>query len=333
MNSINYPYIVGWAITNKCNLHCKHCNMSSGHALESELTTEEACSIIDDLAANNVWNICFTGGEPLTRRDFFDISNYAISKGLLVCVTTNGILVNREMIERELFKFNAVRISLDGKDANSNFFTRQSKSAYDKAINAIRILCEEGCNTIVSTCVSKRNIDDLDEMAKIISDLGVKRWTMPLFFPSGRGTQIADIALSPEEVRSFIIKISRFKELYGLQVSFDYPYAIAIPEGELQKQSIDYGSCAAGITQIMIFANGDVSPCFAISKSCGNLRKKTLSEIWNNDKMFISFRNKSLIEGKCATCGFLNQCGGGCRAVPFIQNGNYLGEDTVCWVK
>lgn len=67
MNSINYPYIVGWAITNKCNLHCKHCNMSSGHALESELTTEEACSIIDDLAANNVWNICFTGASCIIQ--------------------------------------------------------------------------------------------------------------------------------------------------------------------------------------------------------------------------------------------------------------------------
>lgn len=333
MASINYPYTVGWAITNQCNLHCQHCNMSSGTAMVDELSTKEACKIIDDLAAHHIWNICFTGGEPLTRKDFFFLSEYAISKGILVCVTTNGTLVTKEIVEKHLYKFDAVRVSLDGKNAEGNALTRQISSAFDKAINAISILCAEGCDTIVSTCVSKMNVNDLEEMAILLANLGVKRWTMPLFFPSGRGTDIANVALSPEEVRAFILRVSTFQEKYGLHISFDYPYAVTIPNDELPKRSIFYGSCAAGITQMMIFANGDVSPCFAIQKACGNLRENTISEIWNNDDMFKAFRNKSLIQGKCSSCEFLNQCGGGCRAVPYITSGNYLGEDTVCWMK
>ena len=333
MNSINYPYTVGWAITNKCNLQCSHCNMNSGAALADELSMSEIKPIIDDLARHSVHNICFTGGEPLLRSDFFDIANYALSKGVRVCVTTNGTLVTRSLIEKELYKFDIVRISLDGRDEKSNSFIRQSESAYFKAVDAIRMLCEDGCNTMVSTCVSQKNIDQLDDMALLLAKLGVKRWTMPLFFPAGRGVKIADVALSPMQVRDFIIKVSKFYDRYGIFVSFDYPYAIAIPANELPRRNFLCGSCAAGITQLMIFANGNVSPCFAISESCGNLRTNSISDIWNKNEMFKAFRDKSLIQGKCGKCTFLNQCGGGCRAVPFIQDGNYLGEDTVCWLK
>ena len=82
IHTSNYPYSIGWAITNKCNLRCIHCNMDSGNKLGDELTKDECFKIIDELNSKKVQRICFFGGEPLIRKDFFDIANYAIEKGI-----------------------------------------------------------------------------------------------------------------------------------------------------------------------------------------------------------------------------------------------------------
>ena len=79
VKTANYPYSVGWAITNICNLHCIHCNMDSGIGLKNELNTEECFKIIDELRENNVQKICFFGGEPFARKDFLKIVDYAFN--------------------------------------------------------------------------------------------------------------------------------------------------------------------------------------------------------------------------------------------------------------
>ena len=105
INVSYYPYSVGWAITNQCNLNCKHCNMSSGKKLKDELTLDECCNVIDLLSNEGVQKIMFSGGEPLTRQDFFDIVDYAISKGIFVSITTNSLLLTQKMVEEQFYKF------------------------------------------------------------------------------------------------------------------------------------------------------------------------------------------------------------------------------------
>lgn len=331
MSVISYPYTIGWGITNRCNFNCKHCNMDSGKAQEDELTFNEACKLIDEFAANNVKNICFTGGEPFSRPDFIDICEYAINQGVYVCVTTNGSLITEELVNNHLYKFQLIRVSIDGVDAEQHDYFRNKPGAYEKAMSSIEYMLKSGCNVGVVTCVSKLNFPHLEEIALKISSIGVKKWFLPLLSPSGRGKNIKDLSLEPLEVKDFIIKISSFKEKYGLQIGVDIPYAVMLNEIIPQNQSFVYGNCAAGYTQVMIFPNGDISPCFAMKMKCGNIRTDSLSDIWLYNKVFLQFRDKSLLQGKCGNCEYLLRCGGGCRAVPFIIDNNYLGEDTVCW--
>lgn len=332
MSVVSYPYTIGWGITNKCNLQCKHCNMNSGKNLENELTFEESCKLIDEFAKKNIKNICFTGGEPLTRLDFFDICEYAISKGIYVCVTTNGTLITDEMIHEHFYKFQLVRVSIDGAFPEQHDDFRNQSGVYDKAINSIKRLLKNGCNVGVVTCVSKLNFSYLEVIAKNIAELGVKKWFLPLLSPSGRGKNIEDFALSPSEVKNFLLTINEFKKKYDLQIGVDIPYAVLLAETQF-KSNIIYGNCAAGNTQIMIFPNGDISPCFAMKLKCGNVRDDLLEDIWLNSSIFNDFRNKKLIKGKCGQCEYLMQCGGGCRAVPYIATGDFLNEDNVCWKK
>src|SRR5512143_414695 len=94
------PVNVTWEITLKCNLHCAHCLSDAGKALEDELSTEECRGLIDQWAALKVFQVNIGGGEPFAREDFFDLLQHAHGKGLVTCVSTNSLLVDRNLARR-----------------------------------------------------------------------------------------------------------------------------------------------------------------------------------------------------------------------------------------
>ena len=324
----NYPYSVGLAITNRCNLNCIHCNMSSGKEKENELTKQECFKLIDEFAMKNISRLMFLGGEPLVRKDFFEIANYAINKKIPVGFTTNGILINKELILKELYKFNLIRVSLDSPEYTIHEKIRNKKGVFDITLNNIKLLVRYGIDVAVVTCVSHLNYDKLEEFAKLLTDIGVTRWNLPIFSPFGRGENINEQALTPLEIREFLILLSDISKKYkNLSIGLDIPYAVMLPEYANKRNE---SACPAGVTEIMVFSDGNISPCCQITKMSGNVRNHSIEDIWNNDQIFINFRDRSKITGKCSSCEYLMQCGG-CRANAFIRDGNYLGEDRVCW--
>ena len=326
INTSNYPFSVGWAITNKCNLRCKHCNMSSGEELKNELTQEECYSIIDELSHENVQKIGFFGGEPLMRNDFFNIASYAIKKGIFVTFTTNALLINEKMIEEELYKFELVRVSLDGPTPETHEFIRNLPGSFKKTIENIKKMVNSGINVGVVTCISRRNINYIEEMIELLEKLKVKSWFIPILAPMGRGSNLKEQVLSPKEVGNLLVKIEKFTEKTNFLINLDLPYSVLLKN----KNNNIKASCPAAITELVIFANGDVSPCCEIPIMGGNLRNNTIKDIWNNSKVFNDFRNRSLIKGKCQGCKFIKNCGG-CRANAYIKYGDYLQGDDICW--
>ena len=328
INVSYYPYSVGWAITNQCNLNCKHCNMNSGKKLKDELTFTECCNIIDLLSNEGVQKIMFSGGEPLTRQDFFDIVDYAISKGIFVSITTNSLLLTQKMVEEQFYKFELVRISLDGSNKETHEFLRNDTNIFDKTISNIKLLVANGIDVAIVTCVSKLNLDELEDIAKLLKSLNVKKWFLPLLSPAGRGVNIKDQSLSPFQVKEFLLSINKVVQKYDIDARLDIPYAILLPE--LSKNHTYFASCPAAITEMMIFANGDVSPCCQIPIIGGNFKVDDIKEVWKHSLIFSDFRNKSKIKGNCGRCEHLLYCGG-CRANAYIKNGDYLEGDDLCW--
>ncbi len=324
-----FPYVVGWSITNKCNLQCVHCNMDSGCAWEDELITSECKSVIDELADNKVKAILMTGGEPLLRSDFFEVCDYAFQKGINVSVTTNGTLITDKLVNEQLWKFQSVRISLDSHIREKHDSWRKSEGTFDKAVSAISKMSQRGINVAVSTCVSHNNIEEIEKMADFLVSLGVSRWCLPLLSPDGRGKNIKSLSLQPDEIKAFVYKLDDIQKKYtDFEIGIDIPYVVLCGDFRINGMK---GNCPAGVSELTIFANGDVSPCFAMVTSTGNVRKSLLEDIWKNGELFHGFRNRNLLKGKCKICSHLDECGGGCRANPYIINGDYLGEDTVCW--
>lgn len=327
----SFPYVIGWSITNRCNLFCRHCNMSSGKAWENELDYTECCDVIDQLANNNTKEIFFTGGEPLIREDFFKICDYAIANGIEVGVTTNSTLVDSTIIENELWKFSEIRVSIDSIYSEEHDSFRNKKGVFEQAISVIKKMKACGYYISVSTCVSKHNIGMLEKMADYFDGIGINHWCLPLLSPDGRGKELREYVLSGQDVIRMIRIVNSISVKHpNIKIGIDLPYTTILDEELTKKDKISY--CVAGITELTIFANGDVSPCFAMITSAGNLRSQTLKDIWNHSEMFRVFRDKSLIKGKCHECEHLYSCGGGCRANSFIVCGDYLGEDWLCWL-
>ena len=326
INTCEYPYSVGWAITNSCNLHCVHCNMNSGSALNNELKTEDCIKIIDKLAENKVQKITFFGGEPLVRKDFFKIADYAYNKGIFINMTTNALMITDEMVKKELYKFDMIRVSLDGPNAETHEFIRNKKGAFDETIKKIKMLVKNGIDVGIVTCISHKNLKYIEEMLTLLEELKIKRWFLPLLSSAGRGNTISKEVLTPLEVKQFLIDIQNLTANSLFIVNLDIPYSILLNR---QNKNL-IAACPAAISELVIFANGDVSPCCQVPVIAGNILEKDIYEIWNNSDVFKNFRDRSLVKGKCGNCEFLMNCGG-CRANAYIKYNDYLEGDDGCW--
>ena len=108
--------VVIWNLIRRCNLNCIHCySLSSDVDFPGELSTEEVFSVMDDLKAFGVPVLILSGGEPLLRRDIFDISRRAKDQGFYVGLSSNGTMIDRTMSKRIAeIGYDYVGVSLDG---------------------------------------------------------------------------------------------------------------------------------------------------------------------------------------------------------------------------
>ena len=241
-------------------------------------------------------------------------------------MTTNALMITEEMIKNELYKFDMVRVSLDGPNAETHEFIRNKKGAFDETINRIKMLVKNGIDVGVVTCISHRNLKYIKEMIELLENLKIKRWFLPLLSSAGRGSYISKEVLTPLEVKQFLIDIQNLTENSSFTVNLDIPYSILLKK---QNKNVT-AACPAAISELVIFANGDISPCCQVPVIAGNVLEKDIFDIWNNSEIFKNFRDRSLINGKCGRCKFLMNCGG-CRANAYIKYNDYLEGDDVCW--
>src|SRR2546423_15661162 len=96
--TLQFPLSVYWNITSICNLRCDHCLSRSGKKLPGELTHSEAMDLLDELIDNKVFYLYIAGGEPLLRKDIFEIIERAREHGISVSMATNGTYVTSEKV-------------------------------------------------------------------------------------------------------------------------------------------------------------------------------------------------------------------------------------------
>jgi radical SAM protein with 4Fe4S-binding SPASM domain len=335
-------HVISWNLTKKCNLRCEHCYISAGRISKAEardeLSTEECFGVIDQICEVNAEALLIlTGGEPLLRKDVFDIASYANSKGIWVVVGTNGVLVSDELCGRIMAAgIKGVSLSLDSLDRETHDRFRGVQGAWDNTVTGSAVLSRLGLPFIIQTTIAEHNADDIVEIARFANELGARVFNLYFLVPTGRGAYISDV--TPQRYEDILA------DLLGLQSEFAGKMLVNAkcaphyqrvlyehdPESPFLKTfSAGAGGCPAGTHYLGIRPNGDVTPCPYLPVYGGNLRERGFREIWEKSEVFTRIRERGELGGRCGSCEFDRLCGG-CRARAYGAKGDYMAEDPWC---
>lgn len=253
---------VSYSITDRCNLRCKHCMVSAKANCKSDFfDTSEIKENLLKIIELNPDNLIITGGEPMLRRDFIEISRFCREhfSGKLTLMT-NGTLVNKFNVSELVSCYDSIDISIDGYNEATCSLIR-GEGVFSKIINSIRLLSEKGMKKInTSMVLSATNANYIDEYILLNKKLGTRPMLRALSF-EGR-------AKSNEEIlkKDFSDKLSYTK------------YSFESTENGTRNKSEEFRSCSctAGYDQLVIEANGNIYPCnlfIGEQYLMGNIRK------------------------------------------------------------
>jgi len=320
---LDAPKSVQWIATQGCNFRCIHCMVDAGKPLSDELSTDEILSVVSDMVKMRVKSFAVTGGEPLVRKDVFEVMRYAKENGMKISLATNGSLVFKYKNELEELGLDSVMVSVDGpKDVHTKI--RGKETSYDEAVGALSYFKGIGVPVrSLSTTVCTLNVDLLEDMKDIVRKSGANYWSINILMPEGRAKQSEGLFLSTAQMRKLLEFVAENRE--GYTIGFCSEAGYLGNEWGKKVRGTNKFFCSCGWDACAIMANGDVMACpiFEDSKHvAGNVRKKTFEEIWNEG--FDSFRNRETSE-MCQTCSHLSKCGGGCKVMREINAACYKG--------
>jgi len=352
--SIGKGPVVVWNATRSCNLKCIHCysNAVYGNNRGSELSTNEAENFIDDLAGFNVPVLLYSGGEPLMRHDIFHLIDYTRANGIRPVLSTNGTLITPDMAETiKNSDVSYVGISLDGIGKDNDEF-RGIKGAYDKALGGIRNLSKIGQKVGLRFTISRHTYRSLNDIFDLVESEKIPRICFYHLAYSGRGYNIMNNDISKEESRKALdLIISKTMELSEEDIDVEiltvdnhadgiYIYNWALENApdradEILKLLKNNGGNRSGMAIGSVNCDGNVYPDqFTRNVNLGNIREQKFSEIWTDktNPILNGFRKrKSLLEGRCGKCKWINLCNGNLRARASIS-GNLWDSDPACYL-
>lgn len=312
-----------------------------------DLSYGECCRVIDDIAQYAPFILVLSGGEPLWRRDVFDLARRAKSRDIRVALATNGTLIDEAMALRiREAGIERVAISLDGADSLTHDTFRGHQGAFDAAVRGIKLVKQLGISTQINTTVSRHNEHQLPEILKLAQQLKVNAFHMFLLVPVGCGLTIQDEqAIHGEDAERILtwfydrtldanleMKATCAPQYYRI---IRQRRAEARRAGEKLAELPKHGmhaitkGCLAGTAVCFISHRGEVFPCGYLPVSAGSLRKIEFREIWERAGVFQDLRDTGNLEGKCGICEFKNVCMG-CRARAYGMTRDYLAEEPFC---
>ncbi len=302
------PVNVTWEITLKCNLRCVHCLSDAGKAQDHELSTEECWGLIDQWAALKVFQVNIGGGEPFAREDFLDLLQHAHEKGLVTCVSTNGLLVDRDLAKRlaEL-KMLYLQVSLDGATEQVNDAVR-GPGTFKSILRALDSLASERVPFSINTVLTRWSYPQLDDLRAMAKEYGAEL-RVSRFRPSGRGKQTKD-SLGPDKGQ--LEAFAEWLETHDRVRTGDSFFCLT--SEKRRRKGLDM--CGAAKMTCCVSPTGKVYPCAFLQEEaflCGEARFQTFKEIWDQASVLAQFRGLEV--QSCSKCFRFESCRGGCPAV------------------
>ena len=338
------PYTIAWEVTRACAYSCLHCRADAQHRRDpEELDTAEAEQLIDDLATFGTQPILvLTGGDPLMRRDLFELAARASERGLRVSLTPTATAlptVERMRSAREAGVLR-VALSVDAADPELHDHFRGFSGSYERTLQAIANVHEAGLPLQINTTVCGLNFDRLDELVEQLRRWDIVQWSVFFLVPTGRGQALPMCsATQHEQVLGWLQELTS-------RVPFDIK-ATAAPQYRrivAQRSSTPIAGAgyhfhdglnrpAKGVNDgrgfMFISHRGEVMPSGFLPLSAGNVRDRSPVEIYRHHPLFRYLRYPAALKGKCGRCEYRDVCGGS-RSRAYALTGDPLAADPSC---
>ena len=333
-------YMVTWRCTRRCVGNCLYCSYTPEYAVDAEVDTKTAYKIVDEIYYFGSPCFGISGGEPLIRKDIFDIIEYAKKTGFGVSLITSGFAFDQKRLDQLVRNEVYTAVSVDGTPESNDKI--RGKGAYDKALHAVKKLSENGVLDCIVTTMNRYNLKDYEHVVKLAAEYKARMVVFHNLVPVGRaGSNMPNLAPSPEEYEA------AFNNIYDLQVEYARKvhvnvYSPFYARIVRQRNPFDFwdwfqngflGKCTIGGNYISVTENGDYRSCgFHEGYRLGNMKDKGLPETWDElqrSELHLKLRDKSNIKGKCGVCEYREICGG-CRTRAEYYTGDLFESDPAC---
>ncbi len=343
--------IMIWNFTNRCNLLCHHCYSKADANEKDTLTLEEIKETVSKLKNAGVNFVIFSGGEPLLRKDIFEIAQCMKEHGIMTYLSTNGIYVAEKNVDQIINTFNYIGISIDGIEEIHDQF-RGQKGAYKKSIDAIKLIQEHGGNAGIRFTITKETQDSFYKMFDLCEELNVDKLYLSHLVYAGRGKENLEIDITKEKRKEFVqFIINKAFEYYKNDSKIDlvtgnmemdaimllnkfksdYPEKVELLENKLKA----WGGNSAGNRLGNMDWAGNVRPDPFFPFTIGNYLETPFDQIWKSKENEILNKLRQSpreIKGRCSTCKYIEICNGGSRARAYAISGDLWEEDPSCYL-
>jgi len=346
--------VVIWNLIRRCNLNCLHCySLSTDTDFPGELNQAEVFSTMDDLKGFHVPVLILSGGEPLLRRDIFDISSHAKEMGFYVGLSTNGTMITKDNIgDIAGVGYDYVGISLDGIGETHDRF-RRKEGAFDASLDGIRLCREAGIKIGIRFTMTKDNAEDLPKLLDLMEHERIDKFYLSHLNYAGRGNKNRDSDAYFETTRKamdllFETCLDHLER--GLETEFvtgnndaDGVYLLQwaarrFPDIQthLRAKLAQWGGNSSGVNVANIDNLGNVHPdTFWWDHTLGNVKERPFSEIWQDlsDPLLAGLKQRPRqITGRCGKCAYFDICGGNTRVRALQIHGDPWAEDPGCYL-
>ncbi len=329
-----FDFFVQFHVTEKCNLRCRHCYQS---VTAREMSLLEIRAALDNVGdAIRGWatdyefdvspSLHITGGEPLVRRDIFDVVEHGRARGFTVSLMSNGTLVDADRARRIKASGVAdVQVSIEGLEETHDFI--RGDGSFRKALAGIANLVAQGVDTNLNVTVSRLNSGEVAELVALARGIGAGGVAFSRLVPTGGGESLSRAMLSSEEVAALYEEIRRYDGEGGPVVTSRDPLAaVAGIDGEIPQVEVPVGGCAAGMFGVTIGSDGTIMPCRRMDMPVGSILEQSFRDLWVESPVLCALRDRQQYHDGCDSCVYWPVCRG-CRAIALAHSRATGGDD------
>ncbi|QCO56318.1 heme d1 biosynthesis radical SAM protein NirJ [Pseudorhodobacter turbinis] len=350
----NVKPVVIWNLTRTCNLKCRHCYTTSADVpFPGELSHEQAIGVLDDLHSFGIPALILSGGEPLSRFDFFALAEHAKSLGFRhLSLSTNGTRIAENIDRIDALGFDYVGISLDGIGQVNDWF-RGVEGAFDEALAGVRACKARGVKVGLRFTLTKDNAETLPAMIDLCRAEGVDKFYLSHLVYAGRGDKHRGEDTVHDHTRAAMdLLMDRAWEAVQAGDAFevvtgnndaDAVYFLQWAEARFAPEQIAHlrthleawGGNSSGLGVGNIDPQGKVHPdTYWSDYTVGSVKETPFSELWTgDDHMLATLRQRPRpLKGRCGDCAFKAVCGGNTRIRALQVTGDPWAEDPACYL-